>query len=76
MLESNTILIKEISKRAKLEKQVFPHSLRGSFATILAGKGFDTFSIIRSMGWRNIRMADTYINLTPNMILKTFKEKW
>lgn len=49
----------------KLRKDIFPHSLRGTFATILVREipNLTTFQLRKIMGWANIQTATSYVNL-------------
>ena len=69
-------IVKGAAKRAKLNKRVFPHVLRGTFASILAGKDFDGLSIQAILGWKSIKTADEYVRLSPQRLVKMMKEKW
>jgi len=69
-------IVKNVAKRTDIKKRVFPHVLRGTFASILAGKGFTPFSIQASLGWKSVKTADEYIRISPHRLLKEFKKKW
>lgn len=64
------------ARAAKIEHHVFPHALRGTFATILASKGFDIYEVKDVLGWKSIHPAIFYINLAGARIKKSFEEKW
>ena len=69
-------IVRDAGKRAKIEHPVFPHALRGTFATILASKGFDIYEVKDVLGWKSIQPSIFYINLAGARIKKSFKEKW
>jgi len=69
-------IVKRVARRAGLKKRVFPHVLRGSFASILAGKDFDALSIQAVLGWKSVKTADEYIRISPQRLMKMMKEKW
>ena len=69
-------LVREVSRRAKISHKVFPHSLRGSFASMLADKGFDAFTIQAVLGWKKIDMAEQYVKMSGSAIKDRFKELW
>jgi len=69
-------IVKTVAKRAGLSKRVFPHVLRGTFASVLAGKDFDALSIQAVLGWRSVKTADEYIRISPQRLMKMMKEKW
>ncbi|KXB08681.1 hypothetical protein AKJ59_00665 [candidate division MSBL1 archaeon SCGC-AAA385M02] len=68
--------VRKVGKRAKIDHPVFPHALRGTFATILAKKDFDMWEIKDTLGWKTIQPAIFYINLAGEQIKKSFEEKW
>lgn len=65
-----------IAKRANIGHPVFPHAARGTFATLLARKGFNAFELMRIMGWKSIKTAEDYIKLSGAAVKRAFKEKW
>jgi integrase len=69
-------IIRSAAKKAGLKKRIFPHVLRGTFASILAGKDFDGLSIQALLGWKSIKTADEYVRLSPQRLVKMMKEKW
>ncbi|MGC8937313.1 MAG: tyrosine-type recombinase/integrase, partial [Candidatus Methanomethylicaceae archaeon] len=69
-------IVKTVAERAGLRKRVFPHVLRGTFASILAGKDFDGLSIQALLGWKSIKTADEYVRLSPQRLVKMMREKW
>jgi integrase len=69
-------IVKTVAERARLNKRVFPHVLRGTFASILAGKGFDALAIQAILGWKSVKTADEYIRISPQRLMKIMKEKW
>ena len=68
--------LKRITQRTNIEHNVFPHAARGTFATLLARKGFTGFELIRIMGWKSIKTAEDYIKLSGAAVKQAFKEKW
>ena len=70
-------IVKRVGDRADIKnKKVFPHSLRGSFASILASKGFSVQEIIGALGWLNAGMFQKYIRVPEGRMKKAFDEKW
>jgi len=68
--------LKMAAKRAGITHPVFPHALRGTFASLLAQKGFDPFEIKEIMGWKSVEMASSYVRLFGDHIQKVFDKKW
>lgn len=67
-------IIKRLGKRAGFK--VFPHALRGTFATILAAKDFSADVIQDTLGWAQPETANKYIRLSGEQVLSQFEEKW
>ena len=66
-------IVKRVGKRPKFSRpdlKVFPHSLRSSFASILAEKGFSEIEIKDIMGWAKTDMAGVYIRLSGSVVKK------
>lgn len=68
--------LRKVKKRAKLSHPIFPHALRGTYATILASKDFSPFEIREALGWKTIEPATHYIRLAGERIKRAFEEKW
>jgi len=69
-------IIRFLGRRAKIKHRVFPHSLRGTFATLLAAKDFNSFEIMSLLGWRSAKTADHYIQLSAYRVIKAVEQKW
>ena len=65
-----------IARRAGIGHPVFPHALRGTFATLLARKQFTSSEMMSIMGWKTIAAADSYIKLSGAAVKQAFKKKW
>jgi integrase/recombinase XerD len=68
--------IRSLGRKAKIKHNVFPHSLRGTFATILACKDFNSPEIMSLLGWKSLKTADHYIQLSASRVIKAVAEKW
>lgn len=68
--------LQKVAKRAEIEHKVFPHALRGTFATMLATEGFTPFEIQDVMGWKNVETASDYIRLGGQRVKEAFDKKW
>ena len=67
-------IITGVGKRNGIK--LFPHSLRSSFATILASKGFSEYGICGVMGWSDIMRAKFYVKIAGKRVKDEFKKKW
>lgn len=68
-------LITRIQKRAGLEdKQVSPHVLRHTSATLAVQNGLDTFSLKRQFGWEQVHTALRYVHISNKQISETYRD--
>jgi len=68
------MILKNVERRSGIK--LFPHMLRGTFATLLAAKGFTVEEIKETLGWRSFKTADEYIKLSGARVKRAMKEKW
>ena len=68
--------IRSLGRKAKIQHRVFPHSLRGTIATILACKDFNSPEIMSLLGWKSLKTADHYIQLSASRVIKAVEQKW
>ena len=69
-------VVKRVATRAKINHNVFCHCLRSTFASILAEKGFDVFTITTVLGWSKLAIAESYVRMSGSAVVDKFKEKW
>lgn len=67
----------DLRKRARIRHPIFPHALRGTFATILVEKGLeDAVTLKDIMGWKKLDMATEYIKLGGSAMKKRIDKIW
>lgn len=69
-------IVKKVAARAGIKRQVYPHSLRATFASKLAGLGMSAATIQNVMGWASIITAQIYVKSSGSIAIAEFKEKW
>jgi len=69
-------LIKRIANKAIISKKVSPHVLRHTFAIMCIRRGISTRALMGLMGHDNLSTTEIYLNMSPEDIMKEFKEKW
>ncbi len=58
------LIVKDASQRAKISKDVTPHTLRHSFATHLLEGGINILTIQKLLGHRNLKTTTIYTHIT------------
>ena len=65
--------VKKVGARLRPFKKVYPHSLRATFASMMAEKGMPSVDIQSIMGWAKLETANSYVRSTR--ALENFREK-
>lgn len=74
--------LQKAAKRAKIPHKVFPHALRGTFATMFIVKSMrkrksvNVFTLQDLMGWASIETANQYVRLSGEVTKQSFEEIW
>lgn len=68
------MVLKRVEKKSGVK--LFPHVLRGTFATLLADREFTAPEIKEILGWKSLKTADDYIKLSGARVLRAVKRKW
>lgn len=61
-------IVKNASKKARIEKDVYPHLLRHSFATHLLDRGVDIRIIQKLLGHSDIRTTQFYLKVSKSSL--------
>lgn len=69
-------IIKKIGSRTSIKHGIYPHSLRSTFASILAYKGISEGSMCSIMGWSSIKTAQDYVKLFGARAKEELIRKW
>jgi len=67
-------ILNRLERRSGIK--LFPHCLRGTFATILAMMGFTPFAIQKALGWKSVEVAQSYIDYSGAALNREFDNKW
>lgn len=68
-------IITRIQRRAGLEdKQISPHVLRHTAATLAVQNGLDPFSLKQQFGWENLETAQRYVHMAGDKVGEAYRE--
>lgn len=67
-------IIKQAAEQAGLKKNIFPHSLRHSFATHLVERGADLRAVQEMLGHESITTTEIYTHLDQGFLRKTLEK--
>ena len=65
------VIVKQAAKKAGIDKNVHPHTLRHSFATHLAENGYTAEAIQPLLGHNSIQTTMTYLHMVPKITVKS-----
>jgi integrase/recombinase XerD len=69
-------IVKAVANRAKLTKEVSPHVLRHTFATMALQKGISPPTVQKILGHDRLQTTAIYLNFTDVHIQEEFERKW
>ena len=74
-MSSRTIqrIAKRVANRAHISRDVTPHVLRHTFSVTAIQKGI---SLQRLLGHDRLATTEIYLNLSPEEVIREFREKW
>ena len=67
-------ILKEYAKKAGLDAQVTPHTLRHSFATHMLNRGGDLRTVQELLGHANISTTQVYTHLTTEHVRRVYEQ--
>jgi len=65
-------VVKVVSKRAKIEKRVYPHLFRHSLATNLINRGANILTVQQQLGHTNLKTTMLYVHLSSQRTQKEY----
>lgn len=69
-------LVKAVANRAHVRRPVTPHVLRHTFSVTAIQKGISLPALQRLLGHNRLTTTEIYLNLSPEEVLREFREKW
>jgi integrase/recombinase XerD len=70
------LLVKRVANRARISRPVTPHVLRHTFAVTAVQKGISLPALQRLLGHDHLATTEIYLNLSPEEVVREFREKW
>jgi integrase/recombinase XerD len=65
-----------VANRAKLSRDITPHVLRHTFATLALQKGMSLAAVKKILGHDRLSTTEIYLNLTDIHIQEEYEQKW
>ncbi|MFZ0254296.1 MAG: tyrosine-type recombinase/integrase [Gammaproteobacteria bacterium] len=69
-------IVKAIANRAKISREVTPHVLRHTFATLALQKGISLAAVKKILGHDRLSTTEIYLNLTDIHVQEEYERKW
>ena len=69
-------IVKRVANRAHISRPVTPHVLRHTFAVSVIQKGISTRALQEVLGHDRLATTEIYLNVSPEDVLREFREKW
>jgi integrase/recombinase XerD len=70
------LLVKRVATRAHIHRPVTPHVLRHTFSVTAIQKGISLPALQRLLGHDRLTTTEIYLNLSPEEVVREFREKW
>lgn len=67
-------IVKQLAKRAEIKKNISPHTLRHSFATVLVEAGADLRAVQKMLGHESITTTEIYTHLDKSYLRSIVQE--
>jgi Site-specific recombinase XerD len=68
------LIVKKLAEKAGIQKNVYPHTLRHSFATHLVENGADLRAVQEMLGHQSITTTEIYTHLDTTFLQQTLKK--
>jgi integrase/recombinase XerD len=69
-------LVKGVATWAHIRRPVTPHVLRHTFSVTAIQKGISLPALQRLLGHDRLTTTEIYLNLSPEEVVREFREKW
>jgi integrase/recombinase XerD len=65
-----------VPHHARIRRPVTPHVLRHTFSVTAIQKGISLPALQRLLGHDHLATTEIYLNLSPEEVVREFREKW
>lgn len=69
-------IVKLVANRAKITRDITPHVLRHTFATLALQKGISLAAVQKALGHDRLSTTAIYLNFTDAHVIEEFSKKW
>ena len=69
-------LVRKDGSIANMQKEISPHVLRHTFATVLINNGASVRHVQEMLGHKNVSTTEIYTHVDTNRILSTYDLYW
>ncbi len=69
-------VVKRVANNAGISKPVSPHVLRHTFSVNCIKRGISTRALQSLLGHDRLTTTEIYLNLSPEDVIREFREKW
>ena len=70
------LLVKRVANHARITRPVTPHVLRHTFSVTVIQKGISLPALQGLLGHDRLTTTEIYLNLSPEEVVREFREKW
>ncbi len=70
------LMVKKIANRAQISRPCTPHVLRHTFSVTAVQRGISLPALQRLLGHDRLTTTEIYLNLSPEDVVREFREKW
>ena len=69
-------IVKRVANRARISRDVTPHVLRHTCATLMIQRGISLAAIQKILGHDRLSTTAIYLNLTDEHVVSEYEAKW
>jgi integrase/recombinase XerD len=69
-------IVKRLANEARIAREVTPHVLRHTCATLMIQKGISLAAIQKILGHDRLSTTAIYLNLTDEHVVREYEQKW